>query len=216
METIVLCSETQIGILGIWASAWKTQIAVVAVVVVQLLSCLWLFATLWAATPQASLSFTTSQSLLKLLSTESMLTSNYLIPWGPFSCPQSFPASGSFPMSQFFTSGGESIGASASASVFPMNIQCWLHLGLTGLISFQSKSLLQHHNSEASILQHSAFFMVQMFSKLKTFSSAIQFETSLMSLSLEEWAAWALFLIWWRLLDGLITMYKNAQINIWK
>ena len=132
------------------------------------------------------------------------------------SCLQSFPASGSFPVSQFFTSGGESIGASASASVFPMNIQCWLHLGLTGLISFQSKSLLQHHNSEASILQHSAFFMVQMFSKLKTFSSAIQFETSLMSLSLEEWAAWALFLIWWRLLDGLITMYKNAQINIWK
>jgi len=61
---------------------------------------------------------------------------------------------------------------------------------------FSSKSLLQHHNSEASILQHSAFFMVQMFSKLKTFSSAIQFETLLMSLSLEEWAVWVLFLIW--------------------
>ena len=60
----------------------------------------------------------------------------------PFSsCPQSFPASGSFPMSQFFTSGDQSIGASASASVLPMNIQDWFPLGWTGLISLQSKGL---------------------------------------------------------------------------
>ena len=59
----------------------------------------------------------------------------------PFSCPQSFPASGSFPLSQFFTSGGQSIGVSASASVFPMNIQDWFPLGLTGWISLQSKGL---------------------------------------------------------------------------
>ena len=60
----------------------------------------------------------------------------------PFSsCLQSFPASGSFPMSQFFTSDGQSIGASASASVFSMNIQDWFPLGLTGLISLQSKGL---------------------------------------------------------------------------
>ena len=60
----------------------------------------------------------------------------------PFSsCLQSFPASGSFPMSQFFTSGGQSIGASASASVLPMNIQDWFPLGLTGWISLQSKGL---------------------------------------------------------------------------
>ena len=60
----------------------------------------------------------------------------------PFSsCPQSFPASGSFPMSQFFTSGGQSIGVSASASVLPMSIQDWFPLGLTGLISLQSKWL---------------------------------------------------------------------------
>ena len=59
----------------------------------------------------------------------------------PFSsCPQSFPASGSFPMSQFFTSGGQSIGASAS-SALSMNIQVWFPLGLTGLISVQSKGL---------------------------------------------------------------------------
>ena len=60
----------------------------------------------------------------------------------PFSsCPQSFPASGSFPVSQFFASGGQSIGASASASVLPVNIQDWFPLGLTGLISLQSKGL---------------------------------------------------------------------------
>ena len=52
-----------------------------------------------------------------------------------FSCPQSFPASGSFPVSQLFTSGGQSIGASVSVSVLPMNIQCWLPLGLTGLVN---------------------------------------------------------------------------------
>ena len=82
----------------------------------------------------------------------------------PFSsCLQSFPASGSFPMSQFFPSGGQSIGVSASA--LPMNIQDWFLLGLTGLISLLSKwlkSLLQHHRSKASILLCSAFFMVQL------------------------------------------------------
>ena len=59
----------------------------------------------------------------------------------PFSCPQSFPASGSFQMSQFFPSGGQNIGVSASASVLQMNIQDWFPLGLTGLISLQSKEL---------------------------------------------------------------------------
>ena len=68
-------------------------------------------------------------------------------------------------MSQFFTSGGQSIGASASASILPMNIQDWSPLGLTGLISLQSKGLsrvFQHHSSKASILWHSAFFTVQL------------------------------------------------------
>ena len=59
----------------------------------------------------------------------------------PFSCPQSFPAAASFPMSQLFASGGQSTGASASAPVLPMNIQGWLPLGWTGLISLQSKGL---------------------------------------------------------------------------
>ena len=65
--------------------------------------------------------------------------SSSLVPF--FSFLQSFPASGSFQMSQFFTSGGQSIGVSASASIFPMNIQDWFPLGLTGLISLQSKGL---------------------------------------------------------------------------
>ena len=61
--------------------------------------------------------------------------------FAPFFCPQSFPASGSFPMSQLFTSDGWSIGASASVLVLPMNIQGWFPLGLTGLSSLQSKGL---------------------------------------------------------------------------
>ena len=83
----------------------------------------------------------------------------------PFSSHlQSFPASGVFQMSQFFTSGGQSIGASASASVLPMNIQGWFPLGLTGLILVIGtlKSILQHHSSKASIIWHSTFFMVQL------------------------------------------------------
>ena len=66
----------------------------------------------------------------------------------PFSsCLRPFPTSGSFPMSQFFTSVGQNTEVSASASSFQKNIQDWFPLGLTGLISLQSKSLLQHHSS---------------------------------------------------------------------
>ena len=84
----------------------------------------------------------------------------------PFSSHlQSLPASGAFPMSQLFTSGGQSIGVSAS-SALPMNTQDWSPLGWTGWISLQSKghskSLLQHHSSKASILLRSAFFIVQL------------------------------------------------------
>ena len=104
---------------------------------VQLLSCVQLFGTPWTAAHQASLSITNSRSLLKLMSIKSILSS--VVPFS--SCLQSFSASGSFPVSQFFPSGDQSIGVSASASVFPMNIQDWVPLGLTGLISLQSKEL---------------------------------------------------------------------------
>ena len=84
----------------------------------------------------------------------------------PFSfCPQSLPASGSFPLSQFFTSGSQSIGVSASASVFPMNIQDWsLRMDWLDLLAVQGtlKSLHQQHSSKASILWCSAFFIVQL------------------------------------------------------
>ena len=79
----------------------------------------------------------------------------------PFSSHrQSFPASGSFPVSQLFASGGQSIGVSASASVLLMKTQDWSPLGWTGWISLQSKglkSLLQHHSSKASILSYVKF-----------------------------------------------------------
>ena len=80
-------------------------------------------------------------------------------------CLLSFPASGSFPMCQLFTSGGQSTETSASALVLSMNIQGWFPLGLTGLISAVQgtlKRLLQHHYSKASILQRSAFIIVQL------------------------------------------------------
>ena len=79
----------------------------------------------------------------------------------PFSsCLQSFPASGSFPVSQLFTSGGQSIGISASASVLPMNIQDWLPLGWTGRISLQSKRLSRVFSN--TTLQKHQFFDAQL------------------------------------------------------
>ena len=89
--------------------------------------------------------------------------SSFVVPFS--SCPQFFPASGSFPMSQLFTWGGQSIGVSASKSVLPKNTQDWSPLKWTGWISLQSKGLssfLQHHSSKASILWCSAFFIVQL------------------------------------------------------
>jgi len=83
----------------------------------------------------------------------------------PFSsCLQPFPASRSFPVSQFFTSGGQNIGVSASASVLPMNTWDWFPLGWTGWISLQSKGLSRGFSNttvQASILQRSTFFIIQ-------------------------------------------------------
>ena len=93
-------------------------------IIVQFLSLVLQFETQWTAACQVSLSFTISLSLLKLMSIESVMSSNQLSLCCPFSsCPQSFPASVSSPMSQLFASGGQSIGASAAVSVLPMNIQ---------------------------------------------------------------------------------------------
>ena len=102
------------------------------------LSRVWLFATPWTAAHQASPSPGVCSNSCPLsrwcyLTISSSVT--------PFSCPQSFQASGSFPMSQLFASGGQSFGGSASASALPMNIQNWFLSGLTDLISLQSKGL---------------------------------------------------------------------------
>ena len=79
----------------------------------------------------------------------------------PFSsCLQSFPASGSFPMSQFFAAGGQSIGVSASASVLPMNIQDWFPLGWTGWISLQSKGVTRVFSN--TTVQKHQFFGLQL------------------------------------------------------
>ena len=113
---------------------------------------------------QASLSITNYQSLLKLMSFQSVMPSNHLILCRPLLL-QSFPALGSFQMSQFFTSGAQNIGVSASTSVLPMNIQDWFPWGFTDLISLQSKGLsrvFSDYSSKASILQLSAFFIVQL------------------------------------------------------
>ena len=104
--------------------------------IVQSLSHVQLFAAPWTAAHQASLFFTISWNLLKFMFIELMMPSNHLILYASFSsCPQSFPASGSFSVSRLFPSGGQSTGASASATVLSMNTQGWLPLGLTGLWS---------------------------------------------------------------------------------
>ena len=99
-----------------------------------------IFVTLWTEVRQIPLSSTVSQGLFKLMSIESVMPSNRLILCHPFSsCLQSLPASGPFPMSRLLASGGQSFGA--SASVLSMNIHGWFPLGLTALISLQSKGL---------------------------------------------------------------------------
>ena len=136
---LILPQTKQVAWWGLWHPPGTFFIG--AVSSVQSLSRLRLFATLWTAAHQASLSITNSQSLLKLTSIELVMPSNHLFLCCFFSCLQSFPASGSFPVSQFFSSGRQSIGVSASVSVLPMNNQDWFPLGWTGWISLQSKGL---------------------------------------------------------------------------
>ena len=131
---------------------------------VQSLSRVWLSVTPWITACQDSLSITNSRSLLKLMFIESVMPSSHLIPVVPFSsCPQSLPASGSFPMSQLFEWGGQSTGVSASALVLPMNIQDWYPLGWTGWISLQSKGLSRVFSN--TIVQKQQFFSSQLSSQ---------------------------------------------------
>ena len=129
-------------------------------VVIQSLSCVQLFVILWIATLQAPLSSTVSWSLLRCMSIESVMLSNYLFCCCCFSFYlQSFPASRSFPESQLFASGGHSIGASASSSVLSVNVQDWFPLGLIGWISLQSKGLSRVFSN--TTIQKHQFFSTQ-------------------------------------------------------
>ena len=123
---------------------------------VQSLSHVWLFVIPWIAAHQASLSITDSWRLLKLMSIESVMM-DFCRPL--LLLPHSFPASGSFSVSQFFPSGSQNNGASASPSVLPMNIQDWFPLGLIGLISLQSKELSRIFSN--TTIQKHQFFSVQ-------------------------------------------------------
>ena len=135
-------------------------------IAVQLLSRAWLLVTPWTAARQASLSITNSRSLLNSCPLSWWYHPTILSSVTLFSsCPQSFPALRSFPMSQLLASGGQSIGGWALASVLPGNIQGWFPLGLTDLISLLSKGLsrLFSNTTVQSInLRGSAFFIVQL------------------------------------------------------
>ena len=124
------------------------------VIVVQSLSHVWLFVTPGTAAHQASLSITNSQSLLRLMSIESVMPSNHLILCCPLLLPSIFPSIRVFSNESILCIRWPKYRVSVSASVLPMNIQDWFPLGLTDWISLQSNglsSLLQHHNSKASI-----------------------------------------------------------------
>ena len=125
--------------------------------VIQSLTHVWLFVPPWTAACQVALSFTLFWSLLRLMSIESVMLPNHLILCCTFSSYlQSFPASGSFGVSRLFVSSGQSIGASASASVPPMNIQGWFPLGLTDLVSLQYKGLSRVF-SNTTVWKHQFF-----------------------------------------------------------
>ena len=153
---IYRCNAITIEIPAVICESWPTDSKVYTRKqktqnVVQSLSLDWLSATPWTTAHQASLSFTVSQSLLKLMPSASMTPYNHLILCHPFLfLPGISPNIRVFPKSLLFTSGGQSIGA--SASVLPVNIQGWFPLGLIGLIllckglsrAFSSTTIQKH------------------------------------------------------------------------
>ena len=130
----------------------------------QSLSRVWLFATPWIAASQASLSSPTPGVHWDSCPSSQWChpaISSSVVPFS--SCPQSFPASESFPMNQLLESGGQSIGVSVSISVLPMNTQDWFPLGWTGWISLQSKGLSKVFSN--TTVQKHQFFGAQLSSQ---------------------------------------------------
>ena len=147
---------------------------------VQSLSHVWLFATPWTAACQASLSITNSRSPPRPMSIESMMPSKHLILCHPLLLrPQSFPASKSFPMSQLFVSGGQSMGVSASTLVLPMNTQDWSPLGWTGWISLKSKGLSR------------VFFNIPQFKSINSSALSFLYSSTLTSIH-DHWKNYSL------------------------
>ena len=146
METTHESMDVWMDIQTVVFMQWNVQFSSV-----QSLSHVRLFATPWITAHQASLSITNSCSSSRWCHPA---ISSSVVPFS--SCPQSLPASASFPMSQLFTWGGQSIGVSASASVLPMNTQDWSPLGWTGWISLQSKGLSRVF-SNTTVQKHQFF-----------------------------------------------------------
>jgi len=141
--------------LGWWS--WDQELILGPLSSVQSLSHVRLFETPWTAARQASLSIIDSQSFLNSCPSSQWCHPTISSSVVPFStCLQYFPASESFPMSQFFTSGGQSTGVSASTSVLPKNIQDWFPLGLTGWTSLQSEWLSRVF-SNTTVQKHQFF-----------------------------------------------------------
>ena len=135
----------------------------------------------------------------------------------PFSsCPQSFPASGSFPMSWLFSSGGQSSGA--SASVLSMNIQGWFPLGLTGLIFLLSKGLSRVF-SNTTVRRHqffwcSALFMVQLRALPRYFYPSVVRGHAVLSMNIQSWFPLGLIVLIFLLSKGLSSVF--ASTTVWK
>ena len=167
----------------------------ILVVVLQLPSYVQLFATPGTTALQASLSFTISRSLRKFMSIELMMPSNHLILCrSPLLLPSIFPSIRVF-SNELFTSGGQSIGA--SASVLLTNIQSWLPLGLTGCISLLSKGLSSVFSS-TTVWKHQ-FFNAQPFLWSNSYIHTWLLEKPYLWLYGPLWAKWHLcFLIWCR------------------
>ena len=134
---------------------------------VQLLSRVWLFVTPWSTKRQATLSITNSWVYLNSSPLSRWCHPTISFSVVPFSsCFQSFPASGSFQISQLFAWSSQNIGVSASASVLPMNTQDWSPLGWTGCFSLQSKGLSRVFSN--TTLQKHQFFCAQLYSPTLT------------------------------------------------
>ena len=176
---------------------------------IQLLSHVWLFATPWTAACQASLSITNSQSLLKLMSIKSVMPSNHLILCLPLSsCLPSFPAIRAFSNKSVLQIRWLKYW-SFSFRISPFNEYSGLisfRMDFLNLLAVQGtlKSLFQHHSSKASILRHSAFFMVQLSHPYMTTGKTI---------ALNRWTfvGEVIFLLF-NMLSMFITFFQEASI----